>query len=60
MIKHDITEVDPMLSHITLYYFSPTGGTKKTADIVCHALAEQVTAIDLGDRTLRRPSRTRI
>ena len=55
MIKHDITEVDPMLSHITLYYFSPTGGTKKTADIVCHALAEQVTAIDLGDRTLPTP-----
>ncbi len=31
--------------------FSPTGGTKKAADILTHALAEQVLEVDLCDRT---------
>lgn len=41
-----------MLHNLTLYYFSPTGGTRKCADIVCHALAQSVTAVDLGRRDL--------
>ncbi len=30
--------------------FSPTGGTKKAADILCHELSEQISEIDLCDQ----------
>lgn len=45
-----------MRNHVTLYYFSPTGGTKAVADILCSALAASVTAIDLGARTAAVPA----
>ena len=41
-----------MLDSVTLYYFSPTGGTLKTADIVCSALAANTIRVDLADRSL--------
>ena len=41
-----------MYDALTLYYFSPTGGTAKVADIVCGALAKSVTRVDLADKQL--------
>ena len=41
-----------MHHELTLYFFSPTGGTAKVADIVCGALAASVQKIDLADKTL--------
>lgn len=32
--------------------FSPTGGTKKAADILSHELSEQISEIDLCDRNI--------
>ena len=37
-----------MLKSGTLYYFSPTGGTKKVSDLFCHELFEQVEERNLG------------
>lgn len=37
-----------MIHTINLYYFSPTGGTKKVAETFCTAIAEKVNLIDLG------------
>lgn len=37
-----------MLNRIDFYFFSPTGGTRKTGEILCKALAENVVCIDLG------------
>ncbi len=39
-----------MLDKIDLYYLSPTGGTKRTGEILCKGLAEAVRPVDLGDR----------
>lgn len=39
-----------MDSIIDLYYFSPTGGTKKTGEIFSKALGGQVRMTDLGER----------
>ncbi|MBR5328866.1 MAG: EFR1 family ferrodoxin [Firmicutes bacterium] len=36
-----------MLKKIQLYYFSPTGGTKKVGDMFCNAIAEHTVAVDL-------------
>ena len=33
-------------------YFSPTGGTKKTADIICGAWADERKEVDLTERDL--------
>lgn len=41
-----------MLKKISLYYFSPTGGTKKVAGALAFGLAEEVELIDLGKRDL--------
>ena len=41
-----------MYDALTLYYFSPTGGTAKVADIVCGALAKSVTRVNLADKQL--------
>lgn len=38
-----------MLSSITLYYFSPTGGTRNAGELFCAALAEKVKAINIAD-----------
>ncbi|MCD8021597.1 MAG: hypothetical protein LUF30_00940 [Lachnospiraceae bacterium] len=32
--------------------FSPTGGTRKVADILSHELSEQISEIDLCDRNI--------
>lgn len=37
-----------MLKSGTLYYFSPTGGTKKVSDLFFHELFEQVEERNLG------------
>lgn len=39
-----------MLKNTVLYYFSPTGGTKKVGEIFAAAFAENVMAINLGER----------
>lgn len=39
-----------MLKMAELYYFSPTGGTKKAGEMVCWAISEQVIFVDLGER----------
>lgn len=36
-----------MLKMTELYYFSPTGGTKKAGEMFCKGIAEEVKAIDL-------------
>lgn len=46
-----------MLHKISLYYFSPTGGTKKAGETFCQEMAGQVEVIDLGvpKQTVREP-----
>ncbi len=39
-----------MLSSLDFYYFSPTGGTKKTGGILASGLSGDVTAHDLGSK----------
>jgi len=39
-----------MLNLTELYYFSPTGGTKKAGEIFCEGISEKVKTIDLGIR----------
>ncbi len=39
-----------MLSSLDFYYFSPTGGTKKTASVLAEALAAQVLPHKLGSK----------
>lgn len=41
-----------MLKTTELYYFSPTGGTKKTGEIVAAAIAENVKAINLAEKVV--------
>lgn len=41
-----------MAQALTLYYFSPTGGTLNVADIVCRTLTDSVIQINLADRQL--------
>ncbi|MDE7243861.1 MAG: EFR1 family ferrodoxin [Oscillospiraceae bacterium] len=41
---------------VTLYYFSPTGGTKKVAEIFSSEIAGKITAVDLGMRTVQPES----
>ncbi len=45
-----------MIQSTDLYYFSPTGGTKKAAEAFASALAEQVHMVDLGKQTIAGPS----
>lgn len=40
-----------MLKETILYYFSPTGGTKKAAEGFCTAFAETVKTVDLGAKS---------
>jgi len=42
-----------MLNKTELYYFSPTGGTKKAGEIFCGGLSETVELVDLGLRNKR-------
>lgn len=39
-----------MLKETVLYYFSPTGGTKKVGESFCTAFAESVRKVNLGER----------
>lgn len=39
-----------MLNRTELYYFSPTGGTKKAGEIFCRGISENVELVDLGSR----------
>lgn len=39
-----------MLKEVMLYYFSPTGGTKKVGESFCAALAKEVKEVNLGLR----------
>ncbi len=39
-----------MLNRTDFYYFSPTGGTKKTGEILCQGLSEEIHPVDLGKR----------
>lgn len=39
-----------MLDMVQLYYFSPTGGTKKAGEIFCEGISANVKAVDLGIR----------
>lgn len=39
-----------MLISVDFYYFSPTGGTKKTGEAFCKAIAYNVNGVNLGDR----------
>lgn len=47
-----------MFNMLELYYFSPTGGTKRVGELFCKGIAENIDAIDLGKRnaTLKQPS----
>jgi len=47
-----------MLDMTELYYFSPTGGTKKAGESFCKGIAESVKEIDLGIRkeAMEQPS----
>lgn len=40
-----------MLDNVTLYFFSPTGGTKRIGEIFCSEIAGTVTKVNLGDKT---------
>lgn len=42
-----------MLTKAELYYFSPTGGTKKVGEIFCGGIARNSRAVDLGRRDLQ-------
>lgn len=42
-----------MLKKVTLYHFSPTGGTKKAGEMFCKALAEHVVTADLMKAEVR-------
>lgn len=46
-----------MLDRTDLYYFSPTGGTRKVGEILCEGLSKTVHCVDLGarDRALEDP-----
>lgn len=39
-----------MLKETILYYFSPTGGTKKAGETFCTAFAKNIKTVDLGKR----------
>lgn len=39
-----------MLKETMLYYFSPTGGTKRVGEIFCTAFAENIREVNLGER----------
>lgn len=39
-----------MMNMTELYYFSPTGGTKKAGEILCKGLSEEVKTVNLGLR----------
>lgn len=39
-----------MLNMVDFYYFSPTGGTRKTGEIFCRGISEHIKAVDLGAR----------
>lgn len=39
-----------MLNNITLYYYSPTGGTKKAGEILCKGLAKEIKYVDLAEK----------
>lgn len=39
-----------MVKQVEFYFFSPTGGTKKTGEIFCQQAGEQIHKIDLGDQ----------
>ncbi len=45
-----------MFGALDFYYFSPTGGTKRVADVLASALAEQVTPHDLGCKLPQTPA----
>ena len=40
-------DVEIMLDCVQMYYFSPTGGTKAVAEVVCKAMAKEVLETDL-------------
>ena len=45
-----------MLNRVDLYYFSPTGGTKKTGEILAGEMAGKIEPVNLGDKKeLRAP-----
>lgn len=45
-----------MLASVDLYYFSPTGGTKKAARALACGLADAVNEIDLAAKDVKAPS----
>ncbi len=45
-----------MLKQVELYYFSPTGGTKKAGTVLASEIAEAVTEVDLADKAIGNPS----
>lgn len=44
-----------MLKETILYYFSPTGGTKKVGESFCAAFAENVSEVELGNKPIKQP-----
>ena len=46
-----------MLNTAELYYFSPTGGTRRAGEILCEGISAHVEMVDLGDRdgALKQP-----
>ena len=45
-----------MLKAVDLYYFSPTGGTKKAGVALAYGIAENVNEHDLAEKSLNMPS----
>ena len=41
-----------MLSNVDFYFFSPSGGTRKTGEILAGAIADQVRFLDLGKKRI--------
>lgn len=52
-----LPEGESAMFHMTeFYYFSPTGGTRKTGEIFCRGISRQVKYVDLGERDGAVPS----
>ena len=45
-----------MLKEVDFYFFSPTGGTKKTGGILAYEIAETVNEINLAEKAIGNPS----
>lgn len=52
-----LKEEKNMLNNTELFYFSPTGGTKKAGELFCRGISQNVKTVDLGirDKAVEQP-----